>query len=209
MIIAYVPIVPIATYLPMITRCLLFLALTVATLNAQTVVPPALKDKFPQLKVQPMVPTKRDQEKKSYYRQTMTINPQVVIESAITQPVAAAQATMLTITMDTREKYVNRKEKYNILSSETLPVPAADKGTKRIVEFKPSSVSFDAYRDNSNVGGAVYKWFIFALRDEATKQILHFETNCATLTKHLAAHPDQREKYLSLAVGGEFTEEYK
>ncbi len=192
----------------MITRFFLLLALTITTLNAQTVVPPALKEKFPQLKVQPMVPTKRDQEKKSYYRQTMTINPQVVIESAITQPVAATQATMLTITMDTREKYVNRKEKYNILSSETLPIPAADKGTKRIIEFKPSSVSFDAYRDSSNVGGAIYKWFIFALRDEATKQLLYFETNCPSLVKHLAAHPDQREKYLSLPVSGEFSEEY-
>lgn len=193
----------------MITRLLLLLALTAATLNAQTVVPPALKDKFPQLKVQPMVPTKRDQQKNSSYRQTMTINPQVVLESAATQPVAAAQATMLTITMDTRAKYVDRKEKYNILSSETLPVPAAEKGTKRTFEFKPSSVTFDAYRDTSNIGGAVYKWFIFALRDEATKQILHFETNCTTLAKHLAAHPDQREKYLSLPVDAEFTEEYK
>ncbi|MEY4483991.1 MAG: hypothetical protein RL693_1443 [Verrucomicrobiota bacterium] len=193
----------------MMTRLLFLLALTVATLNAQTVVPPTLKDKFAQLKVQPMVPTKRDPVKKSYYRQTMTINPQVVIESAATQPIAAARATMLTITMDTREKYVNRKEKYNILSSETLPIPAADKGTKRNFEFKPSSVTYDAYRDASNVGGAVYKWFIFALRDEATKQILHFETNCASLTKHLAAHPEQREKYLSLPVESVFTEEYQ
>ncbi|CAN5795450.1 hypothetical protein BH11VER1_BH11VER1_33740 [soil metagenome] len=193
----------------MISRLLLLFALTVASLNAQTAVPATLKDKFPQLKVQPMVPTKRDQEKRSYYRQTMTINPQVLIESAITQPVAAAQATMLTVTMDTREKYVNRREKFNILSTEALPIPAADKGTKRTFEFKPSSVTFDAYRDTTNVGGAVYKWYIFALRDEATKQILHFETNCPTLAKYLAAHPDQRDKYLNLSAGAEFLEEYK
>jgi hypothetical protein len=47
------------------------------------------------------------------------------------------------------------------------------------------------------------------LRDEGTKQILHFETNNTALTKFISTHPDQRDKYLSLKAGVPFTETFK
>jgi hypothetical protein len=133
----------------------------------------------------------------------------MLVESSPTAKVAPATATMIIITMDTKAKYVERREVFKIHATETLSVPGVDRGGKREFEFKPSKVSYDAYRDSSNVGGAIYKWFIFGFRDEATRQILHFETNNTQLGKHLFAHPDQRDKYLGLPLGSEFSENFK
>jgi hypothetical protein len=193
----------------MILRLLLLTVMPFTAMHSQTVVPPALKERFPQLRVTPKVPTKRDEDKSISYKESMTISPQVVVESSPTAKMSEAKATMVIITMDTRAKYTERREVYKVWATETIPIPGVDRGGRREFAFKPSKVSYDAYRDTSNVGGNVYKWFIFGLRDETTKQLLHFETNNAKLTKHLAAHPDQREKYLGLAVGGAFTEEFK
>ncbi|OAI58129.1 hypothetical protein AYO49_01345 [Verrucomicrobiaceae bacterium SCGC AG-212-N21] len=193
----------------MITRLLLLLAIPLTAAYSQTVVPPALKDKYPQLRVTPKVATKRDEQRGTGYMEQMTINPTVTVESLATSKIADASATMIIITMDTREKYVSRREVFNVHTAETIPVPAADRGGKREFEFKSSKVRYDAYRDASNVGGAIYKWYIFGLRDAATKQLLHFETNNTQLTKHVTANPGDRDKFLSLAVKSEFSENFK
>jgi hypothetical protein len=193
----------------MIFRLILLLAIPFTAAYSQTVVPPALKDKFPQLRVTPKVPTKRDEQRGTGYMEQMTISPNVTVESSPTAKVADATATMIIITMDTKEKYVSRREVFNVHAAETISIPAVDRGGKREFEFKPTKVRYDAYRDATNIGGAIYKWYIFGLRDAATKQILHFETNNTQLTKHVAANPGDRDRFLSLAVRSEFSENFK
>jgi hypothetical protein len=185
------------------------LAATGTFANAQTVVPPLLKDVFPQLKVTPKVPTKREEQRGKEYIETMIISPQVMVESSSAAKIASASATMIIITMDTKTKYVERREEYKVHSVETIAIPAADRGGRREFDFTPLKVSYDEYRDATNTGGQVYKWFIFGLRDESTKQLLHFETNNTQLAKHIAAHPDQREKYLGCKKGTTFVNTFK
>jgi hypothetical protein len=177
--------------------------------SAQTSVPASLQQKFPGLRVQAKVGTKRDTVKGSFYQQTMYISPSVVVEGAPTQAQGAMEATMIVIAMDTEAKYKERREVYKVLSSETLPIPAVDKATKREFEFKSSKTKFDAYKDASNVGGLVYKWFIFGLRDAETKQLLHFETNCPTLEKFASSNPDARDKSLGYSAGAQFDTNFK
>lgn len=177
--------------------------------SAQTSVPASLQQKFPALRVQAKVGTKRDNVKGSYYQQTMDISPSLVVEGAPTQPQGAMEATMIVIAMDTEAKYRDRREVYKVLSSETLPIPAVDKATKRGFEFKPSKTKFDAYKDASNIGGLVYKWYIFGLRDAETKQLLHFETNCAALDKFVSSNPDARDKSLGYSAGAQFDTNFK
>ncbi|QIF00387.1 hypothetical protein [Roseimicrobium sp. ORNL1] len=177
--------------------------------SAQTSVPASLQQKFPALRVQPKVGTKRDTVKGSYYEQTMHISPSVVVEGAATQAQGAMEATMIVIAMDTEAKYKERREVYKVLSSETLPIPAVDKATKREFEFKPSKTRFDAYKDASNVGGLVYKWYIFGLRDADTKQLLHFETNCPALEKFASSNPETRDKSLGYKGGAQFDTNFK
>ncbi len=188
---------------------ILLLGVSSGFLAAQTKVPPALQKKFPGLKVQAKVATKRDNVQGTSYMQTMTISPSVVVEGAPTQPQAAMEATMIIITMDTRAKYTERRDEFSVFAAETLPVPAVDRATKREMDFKPSKTRYDAYRDATNVGGAVYKWYIFGVRDTETKEVLHFETNCTDLAKHVAAKPENRAKYLELAKGTLFDTMFK
>ncbi|RBP42385.1 hypothetical protein DES53_10691 [Roseimicrobium gellanilyticum] len=177
--------------------------------SAQTNVPAALQKKFPSLRVQPKVATKRDPVQGSFYMQKMTITPSVIVEGAATQPQGAMEATMLIIAMDTGAKYRERREIYKVHAAETIQIAAVDKAIKRELEFRPSKTQFDSYRDTSNVGGAVYKWYVFGLRDAETKQLLHFETNCVPLQKHTASNPDGRSKFLALATGSLFDTEFK
>jgi hypothetical protein len=194
----------------MIPRLLIVLFTAIVTnANAQTVVPPLLKDMFPQLKVTPKVPTKREEQRGKEYIETMTISPQVIVESSGAAKIAPATATMLIITMDTKAKYVDHREVFKVHSTESISIPGADRGGRREFEFKPIKVSYDEYRDATNTGGHIYKWYIFGLRDQETKQILHFETNNTPLAKFIATHPDQRDKYLSLKAGVPFTENFK
>jgi hypothetical protein len=188
---------------------IVLLAATVTAANAQTMVPPLLKDLFPQLKVTPKVPTKREEQRGKEYMETMIISPQVMVESSSAAKIAPATATMIIITMDTKAKYVDHREVFKVHSLESMSIPGADRGGRREFDFKPVKVSYDEYRDATNSGGQVYKWFIFGLRDEGTKQILHFETNNTALTKFISTHPDQRDKYLSLKAGVPFTETFK
>lgn len=164
--------------------------------------------KLPSLKVQPKVATKRDQQAQSSYMQTMTISPEVVIEGASTQPLPALEATMLIVTMDTRAKYTQRRERYDVHARETVTIPAVDKGIQRTIEFKDSRTSFDAWRDKTNVGGAVYKYFVFGLRDPASKMILHFETNNPQLDRLVKLKPEKREEILKMPAGSEFPKDF-
>lgn len=164
--------------------------------------------KLPSLKVQPKVATKRDQQANSSYMQTMTISPEVVIEGASTQPLPALEATMLIVTMDTGAKYTQRLEKYDVHATETITIPAVDKGARRTIEFKDSRTSFDAWRDKTNVGGAVYKYFVFGLRDPASKMILHFETNNPQLDRMVKLKPEKREEILKMPKGSEFPKDF-
>lgn len=177
--------------------------------TGQTRVPAALQKKFPSLKLQAKVATKRDNVQGSFYVQTMTISPSTVVEGASTQPIGAMEATMIIIAMDTKAKYVDRREVYGVYAAETIQIPAADRGEKREFDFKPSKTKYDAYRDTSNVGGAVYKWYIFGVRDAETKQLLHFETNCPALEKHTNAKPDSRDAFLKLATNAQFDTNFK
>lgn len=78
------------------------------SLSAQTPQPTkeeqvAIAKKYPGLRVQASVGTRTRNVPDSSYMKTMTISPAVVIESAQTQPMAAASITCLLITMDTGE----------------------------------------------------------------------------------------------------------
>lgn len=170
--------------------------------SAQTSVPAPLQKKFPGLRVQAKVGTKRDAKGSVY--EVMTISPSALVEGASTQPQAAMDVTAIIIAMDTKAKYVDRREVYQVQSAETVNLAAATSGAKRNVEFTPTKTTYDAYRDSSNWGGAVYKWYIIGVKDAETKQILHFETNCTPLEKYIKGSPDAREKYLSLRAGMPF-----
>ncbi len=68
-------------------------------------------------------------------------------------PLPATRASIVIITQNTREKYANGNEKLTIYSTETLDVPAAKNGERRSISFAPVKMRFDAWRDDSNVGG--------------------------------------------------------
>jgi hypothetical protein len=161
-----------------------------------------LAKRYPSLRVQGKVGTKRDQQGSSYM-QTMTISPEVVIESATTQPMGAAEATFLIVTMDTAKKYRDRVEEYKVASNETVAIPAVPKGIRRTFDFANIKTRFDSWRDGSNVGGEVYKYYVMAVRAD-TKEILHFETNCAPLQKQVQGNTDLQERLLKLAKNAKF-----
>lgn len=191
-------------------HCLiLFVFLGIAPLGmAQTSSTGSSASKLPPLKIQAKVGTKRDQQSNSFYMQTMTISPQVVIEGASTQPLPALEATMLIVTMDTAAKFRERRDKFDVHARETITIPAVDRGARRSFDFKPSRTAFDSWRDKSNVGGAVYKYFVFGLRDPATQTLVYFETNHPQLDKAVKATPAKREEVLKLAPGTEFPKEF-
>ena len=71
--------------------------------------------------------------------------------------IPALEAITVIITMNTRAKYKENNEAYELLTTETILVPAALNGDRRSFTFLDSTVTYDSYRDNSNVGGDVYK----------------------------------------------------
>jgi hypothetical protein len=190
-------------------RSILLLLSFVACAAAQsTLTAPA--GKFPALNVQLTVGTQQRAEKGSFYRKTMTISPKMTIEGPGRMvPIPAAEAILLIITMDTKAKYKDNNEVFNVLATETLPVPAAPAGDRRSFTFGESSVTYDSYRDNSNVGGDVYKYYVFGLRDPETKAILDFKTNNPPLLTFVKAHPEKREEFLNFAKGAKFPSIFK
>jgi len=182
---------------------LVIVALCTTVAFSQTV-PRELADKYPGLKVDVKVGTKRFQDERISYKKNMSITPSVLLESSSTRPMAAANMTMLIITMDTKQKYVNRKDSYKVWAKETLAVPAVEKGGRRNFDFKPSMVSFDSWRDTSNFGGMVYKYYIFGMRDAETGKLLHFETNHSQLSSLVRGSPSKIDEFLALAEQADF-----
>jgi hypothetical protein len=165
---------------------------------------------IPQLRVAAGVGTRRDQNARGvFYMQSMIISPYVNLEGPSTAPLPALEATMMVIAMDTGEKYRNRVEQYNVLTRETLTVPAVDSGKLRKIEFKTAVTQFDAYRDASNVGGKVYKWFVFSLKDPASGQQLAFQTNCKELEAAARRGPDAMNKVMALGLNDLFPNTFK
>jgi hypothetical protein len=113
------------------------------------------------------------------------------------------------ITMDTRSKYAGRAEDYKVNEVETVPVPAAATGAPQTLAFAGASVSFDPYRDSSNIGGEVYKYYVLGIRDPETGAILNFETNHTQLAAFVKAHPEKREEILKIAKGAKFPSQFK
>jgi hypothetical protein len=191
--------------IPRIFFALLFLT---SGLLAQ-VVQTAKVGNFPGLRLQIAVGTQQRRIGDSY-RKSMEINPKVTMEGASRiAPIPAAEAKMIIITMDTRAKYQGGIESYQVLTAQTLPVPAATTGEKRTFNFDSSTVTYDSYRDTSNVGGQVYKYFIFGVRDAETKAIVAFETNNTGLATLCKTDPAKREEFLSLTAGSKLPPGFK
>ena len=178
--------------------------LLATSLLAQT---PAAKT--PAVRTQVVVGTSQKRVNGGYTKE-MSISPKVTVEgTSRIGPLPALDATMLIITMDTRAKYVSGQEAYKVHTSETLPLAEAPNGNPRPLAFEESSVTYDSYRDASNVGGAVYKYYVFGLLDPATKTIVDFQTNHMQLANFCKAHPEKRDELLKLGKGAKFPAEFK
>lgn len=188
---------------------LLFLSLTLRAVAQNPVLP--ANGKYPALMVQVAVGTQQRREGGgSSYRKSMTISPKLTIDGASRMlPIPEAEAVMLIITMDTKAKYVNNDESFKVLTAETIPIPAAQTGDRRSFNFGESQVTFDSYRDNSNIGGDVYKYYVFGLRDPATKALLDFKTNNPPLLTFVKAHPEKRDEFLNYRQGQKFPSTFK
>ncbi|MDI1314704.1 hypothetical protein [Prosthecobacter sp.] len=167
-----------------------------------------LDKKYPSLHIQAKVGKRNSPVGGSSYMMTMTMTPEIIIESARTQPMASASATFLLVTMETSAKYQRGQEELIIATSETLGIPAVPKGSRRSVEFKALSTRYDSDRDSSNVGGHEYKYYIMAVFAD-DNQFLHFETNCPELSRYLQSHPDLRVKFLGMKPGETFKTNFK
>ena len=89
-------------------------------------------------------------------------------------------------------------------SAQTMPVEPAANGASRTFLFGEWTVGFDSWRDSSNIGGRVYKYFVFGLTDPVTKELLDFQTNGPELVTHCKAHPEKRAGLLRLTAAAKF-----
>jgi len=145
----------------------------------------------------------------AWYRKDVRINPSVVIEGAKKmRGLPAAEASLVLITHDTRQKYVFHEEKMEICSTETISIPAVESGERREFTFQSVAVSFDTARDTTNVGGDEYKYYIFGLRDAGTKQLVDFESNSPKVMAYVERHPEARETFLSARRGAPFADDF-
>ena len=190
-------------------RTLLISLLLASSALAQTT-PAAAPAKFPTLNVQPTVATKQRNTANSSYKKDMTIEPKLTIEGTSRMaPIPALDAIMVIVTMDTRAKYQAGADAFKVHTAQTVPLAEAKDGTRRAVEFDSSTVTFDTARDTSNLGGAIYKYYVFGLRDAQTKDIVDFQTNNASLATFCKAHPEKRAEFLGLTKGSKFPTEFK
>ena len=165
---------------------------------------------FPPLHAQVAVGTKSRPAANSSYKKDMDINPQLKLSGvSALDPIPAVDAIMLVICQDTKAKFVQHQDRFVVHATETITVPAAADGKVRDIDFEKSTVSFDAWRDASNVGGFTYKYYLFALRDPETKKLLDFQTNHPQLPAFLLAHPEKKEELLNLGKGKEFPVGFK
>lgn len=72
-----------------------------------------------------------------------------------TQGREATVELIVVITMDTRKKYVELENVYEVLSNETIQISAAESGKRRTFDFTSKTVTFDTARDTRNVGEEV------------------------------------------------------
>lgn len=193
----------------MTLRILFLFGLLLGSAIAQTTTTTPATGKFPALNLQVQVGTQQRPQPGSSFRKTMTIAPKLVVQGVSRMaPIPAAEAEMLVITMDTRAKYKAKQEVLKVHARETLPIPAAQNGERRQFTFTESQVSYDSYRDNSNVGGEVYKYYVFALRDPETKALLDFKTNHPGLAAAVKTQPAKRDEVLGLDKGKQFPSEF-
>ena len=187
---------------------LISLSLDIAAQQPNKATKADLNKKYPGLRSQPKVAKRNNPVAGSTYMMTMIMTPEISIESAQTQPMASASATFLLVTMDTSAKYRRGEEELIIATSETKGIPAVAKGSRRSIEFKPLSSRYDSDRDDSNIGGQEYKYYIMAVFAD-DNQFLHFETNCPELSKHLQSPPDLRVKFRGMRPGQKFRTNFK
>jgi hypothetical protein len=179
-----------------------------STLFAQTSVPAS--GKFPATRVQVQIGVQERAKGGDSFRKAMHIQPRFTFEgSSGMVALPAAEAQMLVITYDTKAKFVENRDSFKVHTSETIPVPAVPNGARRQFSFTPSDVTFDGYRDNSNLGGEAYKYYVFALRDVESKAIIDFETNCLSLANLCKTNPAKRDEILKMNVGEKFPSTFK
>jgi hypothetical protein len=164
---------------------------------------------FPPFKVQVKVAYQHRNSNDSWYEKDVKITPSIVIEGEKKMKgLPAAEASLVIVTHDTRQKYVFHVEKMQICSTETISLPEAATGDRREFPFQAISVTFDTARDSSNVGGDEYKYFIFGLRDAATRQIVDFQSNSPQVMSYVEKHPEARETLLAARKGAPFTDDF-
>jgi hypothetical protein len=165
---------------------------------------------FPRLKVEVQVARKRRLAPNSSYKKVLTISPSIAVTGVSKlEPIPAAEATMVIIGMDTREKYARGKEKFVVQLNETKPVPAAENGNRRGFSFEELSSTYDADFDDTNLGGIVYKFYVFALRDPASKHIIDFQTTDPQLQAFVARFPEKRNEILGLQKGAAYPAKFE
>jgi hypothetical protein len=163
---------------------------------------------FPDVKVQVKIAYQRRNTPGSYYRRDMKLSPSIVIEGTRSmEAIPAAEATLVLVTRDTQAKYVKGVEKMEIYATETISLDAGT-GARREFSFQEVNTNFDAARDMTNVGGDEYRFYIFGLRDPATRQLIEFRTNCTKLEAYVAAHPEARETVLAARKGAPFSDDF-
>jgi hypothetical protein len=161
---------------------------------------------FPSFSMQVKIGYKRRNDDATWYIKKIWITPSFSIEgtSKLTG-LPAAEACMILVTRDTREKYVNHVDKLTVAAAQTIPIPAAGSGDRREFSFQTLALSLDTAQDSSNVGGDEYKYYVFGLRDPETHQLIAFETDCAQLATNVTKAPEMREKMLALHPGDAFS----
>ncbi len=161
---------------------------------------------FPKLRIEVNVATQRRRVGSSSYMKTQTMKPSAVITGASSmEPIPEATATMVLITQETEAKYVARAEDLEVLANETIDIPEALDGQRRKFDFQENTQYYDSDRDHTNIGGKVYKYYIFGLRDKKTGSLVDFQTNDPELKKYIENNPGDKEKFLKMKVGQKFS----
>jgi hypothetical protein len=175
---------------PAMIRVLILLLSIVSFAAAQSTVTAPVGN-FPALNVQVTIATQARPKKMPGpgILKTMTILPKVTIEG-VTRGTAipSAESIMLTVTMDTGGNE-------DVFSFEKLTIPAAQTGDRREFNYAESHFDFNGY------GGRTYKYYVFALRDPVTKEIIDFKTNNVKLLSLCKEHPEKRDQFLNLWRG--------
>ncbi len=154
---------------------------------------------FPPVEVEVKVGVQRRNYGSSGYMKQMDVSPAVKIKGrSQIEPLPAAEATILLFYVDTGSKYAKGLESYVVQNAQTVPIPAANNGKSRNIEFTSVSTTYDGDRDSSNVGGRTYKYYAFFLTDPESGHLLHYESNWPSLSKRMEQDEKLRDKVRSL-----------